>query len=203
MFEVFASGALGGLLLSAVVGPTDLIKCRIQDGQYAGLVEGVRDVVRRQGVMGLGRGTLATMAREIPGNAIFFTVYEALQMTFPRWVDRSPGSGTSNPDNGAERQFVLQEAVAAVACGGAAGSAFWVTMLPVDYAKTRYQIAHPGDADDVSLLRLMRRQYATRGMAGLYAGVGPVLLRAFPTNAVQFLAWEAACQAFGTRRQIG
>ena len=40
-------------------------------------------------------------------------------------------------------------------------------------------------------------------MRGLYAGVGPVLLRAFPTNAVQFLAWEAACQLAGVRRGQG
>ena len=57
-------------------------------------------------------------------------------------------------------------------------------MLPVDYAKTRYQIARPGDPDDAPLLRLMQRTYAKRGFRGLYAGVSPVLLRAFPTNAV-------------------
>ena len=90
-----------------------------------------------------------------------------------------------------------------MACGGTAGSVFWVTMLPVDYAKTRYQIAHPGCPDDVPILRLMTRTYRERGLRGLYAGVGPVLLRAFPTNAVQFLAWEAACQVMGTRRQLG
>lgn len=84
-----------------------------------------------------------------------------------------------------------------------AGSLFWVTMLPVDYAKTRYQIARPGDPDDAPLLRLMHRTYAQRGIRGLYAGVGPVLLRAFPTNAVQFLAWETACQFMGIRRQPG
>ena len=84
--EVAASGALGGFLLSAVVGPTDLIKCRIQDGQYKGPLEAIRDTVRREGLRGLTRGTVATMAREIPGNAIFFTTYEMAQMAFPRWV---------------------------------------------------------------------------------------------------------------------
>jgi hypothetical protein len=157
-------------------------------------------------VLGLTRGTAATAAREIPGNAIFFTVYELTQAWFPRWArdaEKKQTDGETAAAASAASRFWLQEALAAVTCGGTAGSVFWAVMLPVDYAKTRYQIAHPGDRDDAPLLRLMRRTYSERGARGLYAGVGPVLLRAFPTNAVQSLAWEAACQAMGARRQPG
>ena len=85
-------------------------------------------------------------------------------------------------------------------CGGVAGSAFWLAMLPVDYAKTRIQISRRGDLDDASVRRVMARTFRERGVRGLYAGAGPVLLRAFPTNAVQFLAWEAARQVAGVGR---
>ena len=39
--EIAVSGALGGFLLSGVVAPTDLIKCRVQDGQYSGPREAI------------------------------------------------------------------------------------------------------------------------------------------------------------------
>ena len=43
--ECVVSGALGGSLLSLVVAPTDLIKCRVQDGQFARASDAIRDVV--------------------------------------------------------------------------------------------------------------------------------------------------------------
>jgi solute carrier family 25 carnitine/acylcarnitine transporter 20/29 len=237
ILEAAASGALGGLLLSVVVAPTDLIKCRVQDGQYAGPRDAVADIYRRDGARGFTRGAVATLAREIPGNAIFFATYELAQSAFPRWT-RAPGAGgeadedddsaatanhrasdpgatanhrASDEDPGATANqrasssasasaYYAQESLAAVTCGGVAGSAFWLTMLPVDYAKTRIQIARRGDPDDASVLGLMARTFRERGVKGLYAGAGPVLLRAFPTNAVQFLAWEAARQVAGVGR---
>ena len=88
-------------------------------------------------------------------------------------------------------------------CGGVAGSAFWLAVLPIDLAKTRYQIASPGAVDDVGVWRLMARETSRNGARGLWAGIGPVLARAFPANAVQFLAWEGACQLAGVRREHG
>jgi len=168
------------------------------------------------------RGTAATLTREVPGNALFFTAYEAAQMSFPRWIDPSTGrsvtdgeligvngagANNQNDQNNQKSWFsslAAQEALASVVCGGLAGSAFWLAMLPIDLDKTRYQIAHPGDVDDVGVWRLIRREMrGRRGVRGLWVGAGPVLVRAFPTNAVQFAAWEGACQLAGVRRQPG
>ena len=215
--ECAASGALGGSLLSLVVAPTDLIKCRIQDGQFRRARDAVADVVTKHGVFGMTRGVVATLAREVPGNALFFTVYEAAQMAFPRWVAHPHPHGVvskpsrdqnqSQNQNQNQRQnqsaYATQEAAASVVCGGVAGSAFWLAILPIDLAKTRYQIASPGAADDVGVWRLLARELARTGARGLWAGLGPVLARAFPANAVQFLAWEGACQLAGVRREHG
>jgi hypothetical protein len=207
--ECAVSGALGGSLLSLVVAPTDLIKCRVQDGQFARASDAIRDVVvssfyfrtcignlsadvvfcvkllqRKNGIFGMTRGTAATLTREVPGNALFFTAYEAAQMSFPRWIDPSTGRSVTDGEligvNGANNQnnqkswfssLAAQEALASVVCGGLAGSAFWLAMLPVDLAKTRYQIAHPGDVDDVGVWRLIRREMrGSRGVRGLWVG---------------------------------
>jgi len=88
--EIAVSGALGGFLLSGVVSPTDLIKCRVQDGQYSGPREAISQIYRTDGLAGFARGLNATMLREIPGNALFFVVYETAQAAFPRFVAPSP-----------------------------------------------------------------------------------------------------------------
>jgi hypothetical protein len=206
--EIAVSGALGGFLLSGVVSPTDLIKCRVQDGQYSGPREAILHIYKTDGLKGFARGLNATMLREIPGNALFFVVYETAQAAFPRFENLSakPSASRSSERSSFETEktpfaYWAQESFAAIVCGGVAGCAFWLTMLPVDYAKTRLQIASRGGADDVGAFRLIARTFRERGVRGLYAGAWPTLLRAFPANAAQFLAWELACQAAGVRRE--
>ena len=58
------------------------VQCRLQLGnrnsnfQYSGPRQCVQHLLRTEGLRGLTRGMPATIAREAPGNAIFFTVYE-------------------------------------------------------------------------------------------------------------------------------
>lgn len=85
-------------------------------------------------------------------------------------------------------------------CGGAAGTVMWAAVLPLDAAKTRMQVAKPGAARDVGLwsqLRIMRQA------GNLYPGLAPTLVRAFPANAAQWLAWEAAGWALTALQQEG
>jgi Mitochondrial carrier protein len=77
-----------------------------------------------------------------------------------------------------------------VLAGGVAGCTMWAVVLPIDAAKTRVQAATKGSADDMGMLRTMRQVHAERGVRGLWAGLGPTLIRAFPANAAQWLVWE-------------
>lgn len=82
-----------------------------------------------------------------------------------------------------------------VLAGGLAGCAMWGTVLPVDVAKTRIQVATKGDADDAGVLRMLRRMWREGGRHTLWAGLRPTLLRAFPANAAQWIVWELAVSA--------
>ena len=59
-------------------------------------------------------------------------------------------------------------------------------------AKTRRQTAGPGTRYDVGTARNLALLWAEGGRRALYAGLTPTLLRAFPANAAQWLAWECA-----------
>lgn len=43
----------------------------------------------------------------------------------------------------------------------------------------------------MGLVAQLRRMWAQGGGRGVYRGLAPTLLRAFPANAAQWLAWEA------------
>jgi hypothetical protein len=74
--DALLSGAAAGVALSLVLGPTELVKCRVQAGGDAGVAAAVRRIAAAEGVRGFTRGLGATVAREVPGNAIFFASYE-------------------------------------------------------------------------------------------------------------------------------
>ncbi|KAG1661639.1 hypothetical protein FOA52_007520 [Chlamydomonas sp. UWO 241] len=84
----------------------------------------------------------------------------------------------------------VREASIAIFSGGLAGCAMWALVLPIDVAKTRLQIAAPGDAWDVSVRRHLGMLWREGGVRALYAGLPATLVRAFPSNAAQFGAWE-------------
>ena len=67
---------------------------------YASTLACLRHVLATEGPAGLARGVGATMARETPGNAIFFVSYEALRRMVPgRPATRSERPGAPLPQN--------------------------------------------------------------------------------------------------------
>ncbi|KAK9819709.1 hypothetical protein WJX72_001523 [[Myrmecia] bisecta] len=177
-----------GMMLSTVLGPFELVKCRMQLGVQGGYhvytspLHCIQQLIRNEGYWGLTRGIGATMAREVPGNAIFFSCYEALRHTFPgRPVERSR-----------DQTFlqIVGNALSAIVCGGISGTVMWAAVLPIDTAKTRIQTAYPGSANNVGILANLQLMYHAGGRHALYAGLAPTLLRAFPANAAQWLTWE-------------
>ncbi|GFR45843.1 hypothetical protein Agub_g7209 [Astrephomene gubernaculifera] len=195
---VAAAGAVAGVALSGILGPTELVKCRMQQAGSAarypgGPLQCLREVVAREGgLRGLTRGLGATLTREVPGNALFFTAYEALRRNLPD--SSGPPHGSSSGSGGAARpeRHWLEEAAFAIFCGGAAGTLMWAVVLPIDVAKTRLQTAQPGSEWDVGLRKHWAMLWREGGMRSLYAGLTPTLVRAFPANACQWLAWELA-----------
>jgi uncharacterized membrane protein YgcG len=99
LHAVSVAGAVAGVALSVILSPTELVKCRMQVGQHTSPIACLQAVVRTEGAWGLARGLRATLCREVPGNALFFTVYEGLRRS---WLGGRPtGHGSSSSSGGA------------------------------------------------------------------------------------------------------
>lgn len=94
----------------------------------------------------------------------------------------------------------------------------WTAIFPIDVSKTRLQSAFPDTKYDVGIRKQLKivsfwmyRLLPLHGLVteefdileylqlwdegrwkSMYAGLTPTLIRAFPANAVQWLAWELA-----------
>jgi len=71
----------------------------------------------------------------------------------------------------------------------------WVPAIPVDTLKSRLQIApegkYPSGIRSVAA-EIFNEHGLLKGIAVLYRGTAPVMVRAFPANAACFLGYETA-----------
>lgn len=148
--------------------------------KYGGPVDVARHVLRDAGIRGLFKGLVPTLAREVPGNAAMFGVYEALKQKL------AGGSDTSGLSRGS-----------LIVAGGLAGASFWMSVYPTDVVKSVIQVddykspKYSGSAD------AFRKIAASEGIKGLYRGFGPAMARSVPANAACFLAYEITKSSLG------
>lgn len=111
--------------------------------------ECVKLTLAKEGWFGLLRGTGATMMREVPGNAIFFTSYEILR----RYL---PGRSESHHRPRSFSEIVM-DSTSAIFCGGISGIIMWSAILPLDVSKTRLQSSFPGDKHDLRISQQLKQ----------------------------------------------
>lgn len=184
--QMFA-GMAAGLVQSVITSPMELTKTRMQmqcatgashvtkattapHHQYRGAVDCARHIQRTEGLRGLYRGLSITVARDVPGFASYFVLYELLVRA------GSSQSGSSDARPGALHTLLA---------GGAAGVGSWILTMPIDVVKTRLQVdgtaaRYTGIADCV------RQSWRTEGWRFLTRGMSSTLLRAFLMNSVCF-----------------
>ena len=179
--QLFGAGCVAGVFSTVIMAPGERIKCLLQVQQnaatakYAGPVDCAKQLYREGGIRSIYRGTMATLARDVPGSGMYFMSYEFLQNVL------TP-EGKSRSDISPLRTLFA---------GGMAGILNWVVAIPPDVLKSRLQIApegkYPNGMRSV-FTELMREE----GLMSMYKGFTPVMLRAFPANAACFMGYEVA-----------
>lgn len=175
MADVLICGGSTGVVGSLILGPSELLKVQQQTAKSKGLDPSFGATVKRLygegGARALTRGFSATLLRDVPGSMAWFGAYEAVKSS----VSKDP----KNPSVG--------EALLAGGCGGLG---MWSFALPLDAVKTRVQAS----ATPMKLSQAFSEIVKSRGIAGLYVGIGPALARAFPANAACFACKEMTKQ---------
>jgi hypothetical protein len=98
MFELALAGALSAIPTTIITTPMERVKVVLQTQdqtpngtKYKGLVDAGAGMWREGGVRSLYRGTIATLARDIPGSAAYFVGFEF----FHRLLKPKDASGIS------------------------------------------------------------------------------------------------------------
>jgi hypothetical protein len=175
----FAMGAMTGCCSAMVLLPSEVIKAKLQVrvGKNVTAGEVWKDMVKKQGVKSLFTGLDAQLARDASFYTVFFGGYELLCYGFR----------TNFPNMPDELNYFLS--------GGFAGMFGWAFAMPIDVPKTNVQSRY-----DTKVVGSFAPEFIKiareRGIVGLYSGLGPTLVRAFPANAALFLGVETGKKFF-------
>jgi len=179
LVKPFAMGMLTGCCSALVLLPSEIVKAKTQVVVGGGTSSGdiIKQLIRVHGYKSLFAGLDAQLARDSSFYAVFFGGYELFCYGFRTYVPSIPE----------ELNYFLS--------GGFAGMLGWVVAMPFDVPKTNVQARYDTKIVGSYFPELIRIARA-RGVIGLYGGLGPTLLRAFPANAALFLGVESGKKFF-------
>ncbi|RWW71638.1 hypothetical protein BHE74_00020607 [Ensete ventricosum] len=89
------AGAIGGVAASLIRVPTEVVKQRMQTGQFTSAPNAVHHIVAKEGIRGLYAGYSSFLLRDLPFDAIQFCIYEQLRSGYKI----AAGRELSDPEN--------------------------------------------------------------------------------------------------------
>lgn len=181
-----SAGSLASIFSATSITPTEMIKCRLQAmhemeaagkvaaGQRSTVWAVVSSVLKEHGPLGLFAGLSSTIVREMPGYFCFFGAYELCRSTFAKHM------GTDKEGIGV---------LPLMFSGGFGGACLWLVVLPIDCVKSRIQVYSLAGRQE-GFMKTFRTVVRQEGVAALYSGLTPTMIRSFPANGALFLAYE-------------
>ncbi|CAH1430794.1 unnamed protein product [Lactuca virosa] len=151
------AGAIGGVAASLIRVPTEVVKQRLQTGQFSSAPDAVRLIVSKEGFKGLYAGYGSFLLRDLPFDAIQFCIYEQLRIGYKLAARRD----LHDPEN--------------AAIGAFAGAITGAITTPLDVIKTRLMIQ--GSANQYKgIFDCVQTILKEEGPPALLKGIGPRVL---------------------------
>ncbi|KAL2240986.1 UNVERIFIED_CONTAM: S-adenosylmethionine carrier 1, chloroplastic/mitochondrial [Sesamum indicum] len=151
------AGVLGGIASSFIRVPTEVVKQRMQTGQFTSASDAVRLIASKEGFKGLYAGYGSFLLRDLPFDAIQFCLYEQLRIGYKLAAKRD----LNDPEN--------------AIIGAFAGALTGAITTPLDVIKTRLMVQ--GSANQYKgFFDCVQTIVREEGPSALLKGVGPRVL---------------------------
>ena len=203
------AGSIARVTAASVISPIEMFRTRMQAatsgsgrGVFAETLTGLRTMVHSQGYTSLWRGLTLTMWRDVPFSGIYWWGYEAIRnrLTDMRDPPHSRGRSRSKSRDSVNHTSTFVDSFIAGATSGAIAS---VITTPFDVGKTRQQVLHHEPAkgagkvasaalrpEEQVMPRFILHIWKEEGMAGLFRGWVPRMLKVAPACAIMISSYE-------------
>uniref|UniRef100_A0A7N8YFG8 Solute carrier family 25 member 23a n=1 Tax=Mastacembelus armatus TaxID=205130 RepID=A0A7N8YFG8_9TELE len=174
----FVAGSLAGAIAQTAIYPMEVLKTRLalrKTGQYSGIVDCAKQILQREGATAFYKGYVPNILGIVPYAGIDLAVYETLKFS---WLNRNRGLA----DPGV---MVL------VGCGAVSSTCGQLASYPLALIRTRMQAqASERGGPKSSMLALFHNIVTQEGVAGLYRGISPNLLKVIPAVCMSYVVYE-------------
>merc|ERR1712151_1080193 len=190
--QTLAASMSSGIVCQTGVYPIDLIRTRMMTspGVYEGMVDCFQKTVKEEGVAALYKGLLPANMFAVPYYGTQFFVYDTLKAQY---------STFGRPKNDPRPAHPL----IGVPLGAISSMAACVVAFPFQMAWKRLQVQGVGGRPIrySGTFDCLQKVITKEGVKGVYAGVGPNLVKLAPTGAISFLSVEVIKDVMGWRPQ--
>ena len=175
----FAAAATAAVSASFIRVPTEVVKSRMQVGQFTSAVTAAKTIIGQEGFTGIYAGYKSFLLRDITFDVIEFVSYEQIRNFYLQ---------TKLDREGPEAKLSALEGSAIGAMAGALTATF---TTPFDVIKTRLMLQGQNRVY-AGVIDCTRKIVLEEGMGGLFKGVGPRVTWISIGGAVFFGALEKA-----------
>ncbi|KAJ2225867.1 Pyrimidine nucleotide transporter, mitochondrial [Coemansia sp. RSA 485] len=192
-----SAAIIASMVTTTVTSPIWVVKTRIQlvKDQYQSSLECFRQIVHKEGIHGLYKGTSAAYLGASE-SAVQWMIYEQLKKML-----KTPGEdGSSRGGRGSKKSFYNWFEY----FGAAALAKLMASVVSYPHEVLRTRLRQPPDNRGVvkykGLINSAKLIFAEEGVRGFYGGLTPHLLRTVPNASIMFLSYELVLHYFGTTR---
>ncbi|KAI9810965.1 MAG: hypothetical protein M1827_005696 [Pycnora praestabilis] len=180
--DYFLAAGAAGALTAICTNPIWVIKTRMLStgshtpGAYRSVTDGVRQIMRTEGLSGFYRGLLPSLIGVSHG-AVQFMAYEQLK----KWKAEGSQGGAEGGQGLSNLDYLWLSGLSKVIAGS--------STYPYQVVRSRLQTYDAGktysSARD-AVVQIWRQE----GLSGFYKGLGPNLVRVLPSTCITFLVYE-------------
>ena len=188
----FLAGAMAGTMACLACYPLDLVRTRLTtqlEGaeHYRGILDAFSKIARNEGLSGFYSGVSPTLMVAVPNFAISYTVYGTLK-EYTLDDELFYNLRKIDADSG-EPKLGLG---LTVLCGAASGILATCVTFPMDTVRRRMQIQslHVPAVERLNAQQHFFQIVQKEGLAGMYRGLTPELLKVVPMVGTMFLVYE-------------
>ncbi|KAK9369140.1 mitochondrial carrier domain-containing protein [Lipomyces kononenkoae] len=176
-----AAGTCGGIAQVLVGQPFDTTKVRLQSappGTYTGALDVVQKLIRTEGPFAFYKGTLTPLVGVGACVSVQFGVFEGMKRFYQR-----QNISTGSSDGLTYTQYYV--------AGSMAGLANSILACPIEHIRIRLQTQTAASPKQFSgPMDVIRKITHSSGIAGIFRGITPTLIREGHGMGVYFLTYE-------------
>ncbi|KAG2197880.1 hypothetical protein INT47_003549 [Mucor saturninus] len=193
-YSPLLAGAFARTVAVTMISPIELFRTRLQATATTGVndfkhvLDGVRNMVLKDGSKALWRGLPPTLWRDVPFSAIYWMGYEKCKVALE----------SSN-------RLAFSELEVSFAAGAISGMFAAAITTPFDVAKTRRQVdvgRETPSLGDSRVPAILKQIYQQDGIRGLFRGLTPRVAKIGPSCAIMVSSYEMGKIFFSKQKEL-